>query len=99
MPSCDAKRRLTAVSDLERVERLRDEQILWREQSLRQTLFVGIAEERRQRLAIRLDAVRPEVVAHLAARVLEVRDQPRQHRLERGRLGEIRVGGLLRGPE
>ena len=50
-------------------------------------------------MSIPIEAVRPEIVAHLAPRVFDVRGEPRQHRLERRGLGEVGVRVPLRREE
>src|SRR5262245_31178293 len=88
-----------AGSDSERLERLGREEILRTEPVLREPLLLGVSKEGRKRLAIAIQPVRPVVVAHLASHLVEMRDEPRQHRVERRGLTEIGVGFVTRGLE
>src|SRR5438105_3291588 len=50
-------------------------------------------------MAVRLEAVRPKVIAHLTPGFLDMRGQPRQHNLKCCGFSEILVCFLLRLPE
>src|SRR6187455_3145104 len=83
-------------SDHEAFERFRREELLRLEETLRKALLVVIAQERGERLAIGLEAVRPEVVAHERARVLDVLREPRERRFQRRGDVEVLVALALR---
>src|SRR3954463_2472391 len=72
--------------NLERLERLGREELFRLQPALGKSLLVVIAQECIEYRAIRRDAVRPPVLAHLAPRFLHMRDQPGQHRRHRRRL-------------
>src|SRR5882757_979804 len=82
---------LRGSSDRERLEGLGREQLLDRESLGRQALLVVIAREGFEDLAVGLEAVGPEILAHLALGLLDVGEQPRQHDLERGGLLEFLI--------
>jgi hypothetical protein len=67
---------------------LRDgfKRLLWLAQALRQPLLVVVAQERLQHVAVSFQAVGPPVVSHLALRLFDVRNLPRQHAGEHVRL-------------
>src|SRR5689334_8106298 len=87
---------MAAGLDLEALERLGREQLLGLEEALRQALLVVVAQDGRERLPVGREAVRPVVVAHQGARVLNVLREPGQHRLQRRGDVEVVVGLALR---
>src|SRR4051812_20967515 len=71
------------------VERAGDEEGLDGQWPLGQALLAAVAHQRLQRDAIRLDAVRPVVVAHQLARGLDLGDLPGQRNTQHDWLRQL----------
>ena len=87
--------RRAAPSDLERLERLRREQLLGPQPAGREPLLVVVAQESVEDGSVAREAVGPPVGPELRPRLLHRRQLPRQHGGQRRSHGEILVGDRL----
>src|SRR5574340_1606218 len=79
-------------SDLERFERFGREELFGFELALRKPLLEGVAEKCFQSSCVAFEPIGPKVGAHQAAGFVEVAAQPRQHAIQRARIGELIAG-------